>query len=70
MSQCQYVYRSGQLHPSIRIGGASLGQCQNKVCDEALLFCHEHINKDALLLLISMMRKEGSKAGLVQKAEV
>ena len=66
MSQCQYTHRSGQLHSSIKIGGASLGQCKNEVCDEAFIFCHEHINKDALLILISMMRKEGSKAGFVK----
>lgn len=51
-TQCSHIYRSGQLHPSIKIGGgASLGRCLSDVFP-GLLFCFEHATKDALAHLV------------------
>ena len=50
MGRCSHVYRSGQLHPSIKIGGVSLGQCENE-CFPDLVVCLEHANKETLAML-------------------
>jgi len=48
--RCSHIFRSGPLHPSIKIGGASLGQCPNERFPE-LVVCYEHADKSALALL-------------------
>lgn len=48
--RCSYIFRSGPLHPSIKIGGVSLGQCPNERFPE-LVVCYEHATKDTLALL-------------------
>jgi len=48
--RCTHVFRSGPLHPSIVIGGASLGRCP-KERFPALIVCYEHATKDTLALM-------------------
>lgn len=48
---CNHVYRSGQLHKSIVIGGGGfLGECTNE-CFPGLIVCYEHASKETLALL-------------------
>lgn len=50
MARCGHIYSSGQLHPSIKIGAVSLGQCENE-CYPDLVVCFDHANKEALSML-------------------
>lgn len=61
MSRCTHINRSGPLHPSVKIGGASMDQCENEAFPE-LVVCYEHANKEALALLYkqAMRRLESS----------
>uniref|UniRef100_A0A6M3XS26 Uncharacterized protein n=2 Tax=viral metagenome TaxID=1070528 RepID=A0A6M3XS26_9ZZZZ len=45
--QCTHVDRVS-VHPSIKIGGASLGQCKNEALPEFTV-CHEHACREALV---------------------
>lgn len=47
--KCRFVKRAS-VHPSVVIGGASLGQCENEVVP-GLVMCFEHADKEALSML-------------------
>jgi len=55
--RCTHIFRSGPLHPSIKIGGASLGQCPNKRFPE-LVVCFDHADKETLALLAKQALKQ------------
>jgi len=55
--QCNHIFRSGPLFEGHVLGGASLGRCPNKVLP-GFVVCHEHVNKDALILMIQQLTKE------------
>lgn len=55
--QCSFVYRSGSFFPGHILGGVSLGQCENK-CVPGFVVCHEHVNKEALLLMLQQQARE------------
>lgn len=48
--RCSHINRSGPLHPSIKVGGFSMGQCENE-CFPDLVVCYEHATKETLALL-------------------
>jgi len=49
--KCNHIFRSGPLHPSIKIGGTvSMGQCEKERFPE-LVFCFEHADKEAIALV-------------------
>jgi hypothetical protein len=49
--RCTHIFRSGQLDPSIKIGGGvSMGRCQNERFPE-LVVCYEHASKDSIALV-------------------
>lgn len=54
--KCEVVFRV-PVHPSIVIGGASLGRCQNDAAP-GLTCCWEHANKETLIHYIRMLLKE------------
>ena len=55
--QCNYIHRSGPLFEGHVLGGASLGQCPNKVLP-GFVVCHEHVNKEALIMMIHSLVKK------------
>jgi len=55
--QCDHIYRSGPLFKGHVLGGASLGRCENKVLP-GFVVCHEHVNKEALIMMIRQLTKE------------
>lgn len=59
--RCSYIYRSGPLHPSIKIGGGvSMGRCK-KECFPGLVVCYEHAEKEALALLARKAQENDDK---------
>lgn len=56
-TKCQHIFRSGQLHPSIKIGGVSLGECQNPAL-AGFVVCFDHVDKASLSLMLRMKEKE------------
>lgn len=49
--RCTHIFRSGPLHPSIKVGGGvSMGQCPNERFPE-LVVCYEHASKDSIALV-------------------
>jgi len=57
--KCRHVNRVS-VHPSVVIGGASLGQCENEVVP-GLVMCFEHADKEALSMLAQERRIENEK---------
>ena len=58
--QCNHINRVN-VHPSVVIGGASIGQCPNEAL-EGFVVCYEHVEKAALLLMIDNLRRDLRKA--------
>lgn len=56
-TKCNHIFRSGQLHPSIKIGGVSLGECQNPVL-KGFVVCFEHVDKASLSLMLRTKERE------------
>lgn len=56
MKKCSHIDRVS-IHPSIKIGGVSIGQCQNR-CVPGLVVCAEHASKDALVMLVKQLLKQ------------
>lgn len=69
METCSHVFRTGPLHPSIKIGGGvATGRCQNE-CYPRLNVCFEHATAEALALLgveKSVVEKETTKTITLQ----
>jgi hypothetical protein len=57
VEQCDHIFRSGPLFQGHILGGASLGRCPNKVLP-GFVVCHEHVNKEALIMMIQQLTKE------------
>lgn len=56
--RCSHIFRSGSLHPSIKIGGGvSMGQCENE-CLPGFTVCHEHANRDSLVYQVEWLSKQ------------
>lgn len=53
--KCNTVYRA-QLHPSIVMGGVSIGEC-DKECIPGFVVCFEHVNKEALTMMLRSERR-------------
>ena len=54
--KCREAHRVS-LHPSVRIGGFSLGECGKDVL-EGFVVCFEHVNKEALWMMVQHERAE------------
>jgi hypothetical protein len=54
--QCDVINRVS-VHPSIKIGGVSVGQCP-KVVLEGFVVCFEHVNKEALWMMVQHERRD------------
>lgn len=59
-TQCDHVYRSGPLFAGHRLGGASLGRCENEAM-EGFVVCFEHVNKEALAMMVRQLQSENAK---------
>ena len=55
MSRCSHI-NIVSVHPSVKIGGASIGQCQNE-CIPGLVVCAKHADKEALVILVKQLLK-------------
>jgi hypothetical protein len=55
-TKCQKVFRVS-IHPSIKMGGATVGKCQNDAAP-GLNCCWEHAEKETLIHYIQMLLKE------------
>lgn len=53
--QCDVVNRVS-VHHSIKIGGVSVGQCPKEVL-EGFVVCFEHVNKEALWMMVQHERR-------------
>lgn len=53
--KCDHVVRVS-IHPSIRIGGASIGRCENK-CLPGMVRCYKHADREAMAFMIRSMAK-------------
>lgn len=54
--RCEYIHRVS-LHPSIRIGGASLGRCINKALP-GMRFCYIHSTREAMAHMIKTLSRK------------
>lgn len=54
--KCDHVYRVS-VHPSVKIGGVSVGQCEKDVLP-GFVVCFEHVNKEALWMMLQSERHE------------
>ena len=54
--RCSFVWRV-RIHPSIIIGGVSLGQCERKPLPE-MNVCTEHADKEAMGLVIRVLARK------------
>jgi len=70
MEKCSHIYRVS-THPSIKVGGSSIGQCTNE-CLPGFTVCFEHVTKDALsmMLKIAMSRIDEMEKKLADVAEL
>jgi len=53
---CSHIHRVS-VHPSVVIGGASLGECDRPAL-RGLTVCFDHVTKDALLLKLQQTEAE------------
>lgn len=55
-NRCNHINRVA-VHPSVVVGGASLGQCENQALP-LLVKCVEHADRDAIKIAMEQMDKE------------
>lgn len=53
--QCCHIYRAS-LHPSIKIGGASLGRCEHEALP-GMTVCWKHAEREAMAFWIDTLAK-------------
>lgn len=58
--KCNEVYRSGPLFEGHKFGGASLGHCPKEAL-EGFVVCFDHVNKEALWMMIQYKDHEIKK---------
>jgi len=58
-TKCDHVHRVS-VHPSVRIGGASLGQCE-KDAAPGLTCCWEHATKECLIYYVQHLLRQESR---------
>lgn len=61
MKKCNKTTRLS-VHPSVKIGGATIGKCQNE-CLPEMTVCWEHASREALVMHIEDLYKrlQGTK---------
>lgn len=55
-NRCEYIHRVS-VHPSIKIGGASLGRCKNRALP-GMRFCYIHSTREAMAYIIRNIKNE------------
>ena len=59
--RCSHIPR-GRVHPSVKIGGVSMGRCKNKALP-GMDVCYIHANRDGMALAIRMYADKIKKLG-------
>ena len=58
--KCDHIFRSGPLFEGHRFGGVSMGQCPKEAL-EGFVVCSDHVNKEALWMMVQHERAEAKK---------
>lgn len=58
--KCNEIYRSGPLFVGHKGGGAYLGECYKEAL-EGFTVCFDHVNKEALWMMVQHERAEAKK---------
>ena len=64
--KCNHKYRSGPLFEGHKIGGAYLGKCENDALEDFVV-CFDHVNKEALWVMIQQHQNRKKRNHNVQK---
>ena len=56
MKKCNRTFNAN-VHPSVRIGGFSMGGCENEVLP-GMVVCAWHTTPDAVIMLVAQLTKE------------
>ena len=60
-NQCSYINRVA-IHESIKVGGASLGRCENE-CLPGMTVCYLHATREAMAYAIKLYAKKIKELG-------
>ena len=59
MTRCNHENRVS-IHPSIRVGGVSVGQCERKALP-LMVVCEEHASREAMAMVIRQLARKAKK---------